>query len=91
MGPWLLSHGRGDEVAKHILTSIASMGPWLLSHGRDGLGALRQERSAASMGPWLLSHGRAFTIADSSITSPGFNGAVASQPRKARKGSAPSG
>ena len=60
----------------------ASMGPWLRSHGRRGRLAADDLHEDASMGPWLRSHGRLSSTGPTSRSGRGFNGAVASQPRK---------
>ncbi len=91
MGPWLRSHGRRNHPARMEDVFDASMGPWLRSHGR-------------TVGQWWfaalprLQWGRGFAATEGGQTSrrkegqPGrFNGAVASQPRKAPRSCSTSG
>ena len=83
MGPWLRSHGRVELHAAIWQPGIgASMGPWLRSHGRAiYLGSTDDDTG--------LQWGRGFAATEGGIPSRFrpctrcFNGAVASQPRKA--------
>ena len=85
----LLQWGRGFAATEGFAPStpitreqIASMGPWLRSHGRQVTRGGGRMLIEASMGPWLRSHGRGRIGPDRPGDCCGFNGAVASQPRK---------
>jgi len=81
MGPWLRSHGRRRCLRSQFGLHLASMGPWLRSHGRSGAD-IDIPRTIG------LQWGRGFAATEGKAarcfvaTWRGFNGAVASQPRK---------
>ena len=82
MGPWLRSHGRENEQAREGDHGGASMGPWLRSHGRTRRDDDENEEDKLQWGRgFAATEGR--TIETSRSAEARFNGAVASQPRKA--------
>ena len=85
MGPWLRSHGRPTACFRRPPSCGASMGPWLRSHGRG-------VNDAEAWLCRLLQWGRGFAATEGRVPphvprqpQTGFNGAVASQPRKDRQ------
>ncbi len=84
-----LQWGRGFAATEGVRNrerrrppELASMGPWLRSHGRFLQTLGLNGTAVASMGPWLRSHGRVEDAGGVPAGRDGFNGAVASQPRK---------
>jgi len=84
MGPWLRSHGRRAGGG------VRSGDPWL-QWGRGFAATEGGQRSPAGSPPWTLQWGRGFAATEGTMTATKrlslgccFNGAVASQPRKAR-------
>ena len=82
MGPWLRSHGRRQPDRRHH-ARIAQLQWGRGFAATEGRRRRSMRRSCvASMGPWLRSHGRTPKQKAWPASQPGFNGAVASQPRK---------
>ena len=82
LGPWLRSHGRRQPDRRHH-ARIAQLQWGRGFAATEGRRRRSMRRSCvASMGPWLRSHGRTPKQKAWPASQPGFNGAVASQPRK---------
>ena len=85
----MLQWGRGFAATEGTLCPVYAPRANALQWGRgfaategDELPTVLLSAVNASMGPWLRSHGRAPKILTHPANLDGFNGAVASQPRK---------